>query len=144
MCAPYIRESGEQEEKHHDGDSVMKYTFEFKRQVVEDYLANCGGVLALSKKYGIPGKSLVHQWIKAYREFGDDGLKSSWSKEVYDAEFKERAVKLYLAGLDSYEEVAARLNIKTPATLNRWVKEYEAQGIGAWEPKKRGRPRKKN
>ena len=63
--------------RHHDGESVMKYTFEFKRQVVEDYLANRGGVLLLAKKYGIPSKSLVHQWIKAYREFGEDGLKAS-------------------------------------------------------------------
>ena len=121
----------------------MKYTYEFKRQVVGDYLAGRGGVLFLAKKYGSPGKWLVHQWIKAYREFGDDGLKTSWSKEVYDAEFKERAVKLYLAGLDSYEEVAAQLHIKNPATLNRWVREYEAQGVDAWVSKKRGRPRKR-
>ena len=60
----------------------MKYTYEFKRQVVEDYLTGGGGVLFLAKKYGIPGKSLVHQWIKAYREFGEDGLKASWTKEV--------------------------------------------------------------
>ena len=125
------------------GIQKMKYTYEFKRKVVEDYLAHRGGVLALAKQYGIPGKSLVHQCIKAYREFGEDGLKASWSKEVYDAEFKERAVKLYLAGLDSYEEVAAQLHIKTPATLNRWVQEYEAHGVDAWAPKKRGRPRKK-
>ena len=121
----------------------MKYTYEFKRQVVEEYLAGRGGVLFLAKKYGIPGKSLVHQWIKAYREFGEDGLKASWTKEVYDAEFKEKAVKLYLAGLDSYEEVAAQLHIKTPATLNRWVQEYEEHGVDAWAPKKRGRPRKR-
>ena len=121
----------------------MKYTYEFKRQVLDDYLSGRAGVLALSKQYGIPGKSLVHQWIKAYREFGYDGLKTSWTKEFYDANFKEKAVKLYLAGIDSYEAVAAQLHIKNPATLNRWVKEYEAQGTDAWVPKKRGRPRKK-
>ena len=121
----------------------MKYTFEFKRQVVEEYLAGRGGVLFLAKKYGIPGKSLVHQWIKSYREFGEDGLKASWTKEVYDAEFKEKAVKLYLSAGESYEEIAARMHIKNPATLNRWVREYETQGVSAWIPKKRGRPRKR-
>lgn len=121
----------------------MKYTFEFKRQVVEDYLAKRGGVLLLAKQYGIPGKSLVHQWIKAYREFGEEGLKASWTKEVYDAEFKEKAVKLYLSAGESYEEIAARMHIKNPATLNRWVREYETQGVFAWIPKKRGRPRKR-
>lgn len=121
----------------------MKYTFEFKRQVVADYIAGRGGVLALAKQYGIPSKSLVHQWIKAYREFGDDGLKTSWSKEVYDAEFKQKAVEAYLSSGESYEVVAARLHIKNPATLNRWVREYETQGVDAWTPKKRGRPRKK-
>lgn len=121
----------------------MKYTYEFKRQIIDDYLAGRGGVLLLAKKYDVPAKSLIHQWIKAYREFGEDGLKASWTKEVYDAEFKEHAVKLYLAGIDSYEQVAAQLHIKNPATLNRWVKEYESQGVAAWAPKKRGRPRKK-
>ena len=119
----------------------MKYTFEFKRQVVEDYLAKRGGVLLLAKQYGIPGKSLVHQWIKAYREFGEEGLKASWTKEVYDAEFKEKAVKLYLSAGESYEEIAARMHIKNPATLNRWVREYETQGVSAWMPKTRVRQR---
>ena len=120
----------------------MKYTFELKRQVVEDYLAGRGGVLLLAKKYGIPGKSLVHQWIKAYREFGEEGLRASWTKETYDAVFKEKAVRLYLSSGESYEEIAARMHIKNPATLNRWVREYEMQGVESWIPKKRGRPRK--
>ncbi|MDY6268448.1 MAG: transposase [Selenomonadaceae bacterium] len=121
----------------------MKYPYEFKRQVVNDYLSGRAGVLLLAKQYGIPGKSLVHQWIKAYREFGDDGLKTSWTKEVYDAEFKQKAVEQYLSSGESYEELAARLHIKNPATLNRWVQEYKEHGVDAWIPKKRGRPRKK-
>lgn len=120
----------------------MKYTYEFKRQVIDDYLAGRGGVLALSKRYGIPGKSLLHQWITAYRKFGDDGLKTSWTREVYDAEFKQKAVEMYLAGLDSYEGAAAKLHIRNPATLNRWVKEYQEHGVSAWEVRPRGRPRK--
>ena len=45
-------------------------------------------------------------------------------------------------GLDSYEEVAAQLHIKNPATLNRWVKEYQEKGTSAWETRRRGRPSK--
>ena len=62
----------------------MKYTYEFKRQVVNDYLAKRGGVQALAKAYGIPAKSLVRQWIKAYQELGDEGLMPSPSKKNED------------------------------------------------------------
>ena len=40
----------------------MKYTYEFKRQVVEDYLTGGGGVLFLAKKYGIPG-GIVNSFV---------------------------------------------------------------------------------
>lgn len=121
---------------------TMKYTYEFKRQIVDDYLAHRGGVLALAKKYGVPAKSLVRQWIAAYRESGDAGLKASWTKEAYSEEFKRKAVERYLSSPDSYETLAAKMHLRNPATLNRWVREYQSQGMGAWKPKKRGRPRK--
>ena len=85
---------------------TMKYTYEFKRQIVDDYLAHRGGVLALAKKYGVPAKSLVRQWIAAYRESGDAGLKASWTKEAYSEEFKRKAVERYLSSPDSYETLA--------------------------------------
>ena len=125
-----------------EGHPFMKYTYEFKRQIVEDYLADRGGVLFLAKKYGVSAKSLVHQWIAAYQKFGDAGLKTSWTKEVYTEKFKREAVERYLSTGDSYEVLAAKLHVKNPATLNRWVREYRAQGWGAWKPKRRGRPPK--
>ena len=49
---------------------------ELKSRRIERFIReHAAWIRALSKKYGIPGKSLVHQWIKAYREFGEDGLK---------------------------------------------------------------------
>ena len=57
-------------------------------------------------------------------------------------EFKRKAVERYLSSPDSYETLAAKMHLRNPATLNRWVREYQSQGMGAWKPKKRGRPRK--
>lgn len=120
----------------------MKYTYEFKRQVVNDYLAKRGGVQALAKAYGIPAKSLVRQWIKAYQELGDEGLMPSPSKKRYPAEYKQQAVEQYLSTGASLSRMAAELGLKNPATLNRWVREYQKDGTDAWKGKKRGRPKK--
>lgn len=121
----------------------MKYTYEFKKQVVDDYLSGRCGILKLAKLYDIPAKSLVRQWVAAYRELGDAGLKASWTKGVYTEEFKKEAVERYLSSEESYEVLATKMHLRNPATLNRWVREYQEQGLDAWKPKKRGRPRKK-
>ena len=112
---------------------TMKYTYEFKRQVVDDFLAGKGGVQALARTYGVGSKSQVRQWIVAFREYGDDGLRVRRKKEQYSAAFKEQAVKSYLDSGKSLGNVAPELGIKNPGTLNRWVREYAACGTALWK-----------
>jgi transposase-like protein len=43
---------------------IKVYSEEFKRQVVEEYLAGGIGFRAILRKYEIPGKSTLPRWIK--------------------------------------------------------------------------------
>ena len=54
---------------------MAKYSFEFKKEIVVAYLSGKGGFGSLAKDYGIPNKSQIYRWVKAYQKLGDDGLR---------------------------------------------------------------------
>lgn len=56
---------------------MTKYSYEFKKKVVQAYLNNEGGYTFLSKKYGVPAESNIKKWISNYQKFGDEGLMRS-------------------------------------------------------------------
>ena len=62
---------------------MAKYSFEFKKKVVEEYLNGEGRSKYLARKYGIPAKSNIDQWVAAYKQFGNEGLMRSRQKEKY-------------------------------------------------------------
>lgn len=59
---------------------MAKYSFEFKKQLVSEYLSGRIGGNSLARKYGID-RSQLWRWINAYKEFGDKGLKRSRKKK---------------------------------------------------------------
>ncbi|SEG10282.1 helix-turn-helix domain-containing protein, partial [Lachnospira multipara] len=75
---------------------MAKYSFEFKKQLVSEYLSGRIGGDSLARKYGIT-RSQLWLWINAYKEFGDEGLKRSRKKEKYSFEKKLFVVELYLS-----------------------------------------------
>ncbi len=56
---------------------MFKYSFEFKKQVVNAYLNGEGGYTYLANKFGIPSDNKVKLWVDNYNAFGDEGLKRS-------------------------------------------------------------------
>ncbi len=67
---------------------MAKYSFEFKKKVVSEYLNGVGGVNYLTKKYGLGTNSQIRRWISAYKEFGDEGLLRSRKNYKYSFEKK--------------------------------------------------------
>ena len=59
---------------------MAKYSFEFKKKIVLDYLDGKGGAQYLSKKYELGSNSQLFKWINAYKKFGDEGLICSRKK----------------------------------------------------------------
>ncbi|MDR0298888.1 MAG: helix-turn-helix domain-containing protein, partial [Streptococcaceae bacterium] len=119
---------------------MVKYSFDFKLQVVQDYDSGVGGKRFLAKKYGINRKQ-VEVWKNAYKEFGASGLQRKLQNTTYSTQFKLNAVHLYLTSEESYQEMANELKLNNPALITRWVQDYRKQGEFAFS-KARGRPRK--
>lgn len=121
---------------------MAKYSFEFKKKVVQEYLNGEGGALYLSKRYNISQMyaTQVQNWIKVYQAFGDDGLKRSRKNNSYSFEFKLHVVELYLRNEVSYQELSLSQGINNPALITRWVNDFRIAGPDALRPKQKGRP----
>ena len=118
---------------------MTKHSFEFKKKIVLEYLNGKGGILYLSKKYGLTSKSQLHKWVKNYKAFGNDGLLRSRENEVYSFEMKLSIVELYLTSEITYQELAIQNGIKNPATIGSWVNRFRIAGPDALKSRRKGR-----
>ena len=123
---------------------MAKYSFEFKKKVVLEYIAGGGGVDYLSKKYCLGSNTQLRKWINAYKEFGDEGLLRSRKQKKYSFEFKLHVVELYLSSEVSYQQLALSQEINNPAMLSKWVNDFRIAGPDALRPKKKGRKKTLN
>jgi len=117
----------------------QKYSFEFKKQVVSDYLNGEGGYRYLESKYNVSDKKLIRQWVSNYKAFGDSGLLRSRKKEVYSFKKKLSVVELYLSSELSYQELAIQEGISNPSMIATWVSRFRIAGSDALRPHKKGR-----
>lgn len=121
---------------------MAKYSFEFKMQIIKDYLSG-NGYRYLSRKYGLE-RSIIRNWIANYKQYGEEGLLRSRNQQVFTFEFKLHVVELYLTSEYSYRQLALKVGMTDPATIARWVREYRTAGPEALKPKKKGRRRTMN
>lgn len=120
---------------------MAKYSFELKKEIVQAYLNKEGGYKYLSKKYGVPSKSCIEKWVHNYEVWGDAGLTRSRKQQTFSFEFKLSVVELYLTTEISYQELALKMGITTPAQICRWVNDFRVAGSDALVPRKKGRPK---
>lgn len=118
---------------------MAKYSYGFKKEVVQAYLKGEGGQSYLMKKYGISAKKRIQEWIAAYEQFGDEGLVRSRKQENYTFEYKLHVVELYLSSELSYQELAKQENLRNPGLITKWVNDFRIAGPDALRPKKKGR-----
>ena len=116
-----------------------KYTYEFKKQVVNDYLNNEGGYRYITAKYSVSDRKLVRQWVANYKKYGDSGLFRSRKKTVYSFKKKLDIVELYLSSELSYQEIALQEGIKNPSVIAAWVNRYRIAGPDALRSQKKGK-----
>ena len=118
---------------------MAKYSFEFKKKVVLEYLRGNGGYEQLAQKYGIASPRNITTWVNNYKAFGDEGLFRSRQKKQYSFEKKLFVVQLYLTGEMSYSELAIQEGITNPSMIVDWVKRFRVAGIDALRPRRKGR-----
>ena len=118
---------------------MAKYSYEFKKKIVMEYLNGEGGKPFLAKKYGVPAESNIKKWVDNYKTFGDKGLMRSRNNQKYSFEKKLAVVELYLSSEISYQELALKEGILNPSMIVKWVNEFRLIGPDALRPHMKGR-----
>lgn len=117
---------------------MAKYSFEFKKKIVLAFLNGEGGYRYLAKKYSVPSKGNIEKWVKAYNEFGDQGLMRSRKNINYSFELKLHVVELYLTTEVSYQELAFSIEMNNPSLIAKWVNDFRIAGPDALRQKRKG------
>lgn len=123
---------------------MAKYSYEFKKQVVEAYLSGEGGYKYLAKRYGVPSWSNIKKWVRNYETHGDKGLMRSRKQDKYSFEKKLSVVELYLSSEISYQDLALQEGITNPSMIVNWVNRFRVAGPDALRPRKKGRKKTLN
>lgn len=82
---------------------------------------------AAAKQAGVDRKTIA-MWIRNYKSEGIDGLKPKVCCKSYPATLKLVAVTEYLTGIYSLNDVCTKFNIRSHATLQKWIKRYNSHG----------------
>ncbi len=116
---------------------MKKYTFEFKRRVVKEYLDGQGSALDLAAKHRMTTASLVSRWVSQVRSGGFKALHNhGWIR--YPLERKMEVVDYYLNNHVSLSATARYFEVDNP-TISKWVVNYRKKGIDGLEPKDKDR-----
>ena len=78
----------------------------------------------------------IEDWVRKYREQGEEGLATRHRNSAYSAEFKLKCVQAVLRGEGSVDDIVARYNISARGVLQRWIKRYNAnKELKDYDPK---------
>ena len=116
---------------------MAKYSYEFKKKIVDAYLNDEGGYKYLSSTYG-PDIKDIWKWVKNYQAFGDEGLMRSRQQVKYSFEKKLSVVEFYISNEVSYQELAIQEGITNPSMIAKWVSSFRIAGPDALRPHKKG------
>lgn len=119
---------------------MAKYNDEFKLKIVKEYLAGSLGYTLLAKKYRIQSESSIKNWVKAYKEFGEEGLHRKFSKKVYSVQFKLDVLHFMKRTGASYRDTAIEFKMNNPSLIANWKKIFLKKGVEGLKPKPKGRP----
>ena len=109
---------------------MAKYSYEFKRKIVEEYLGRKAGYKTLAMKYQID-HSQIRRWVNNYKQFGDEGLMRSRNNREYSVEFKLEAITRYETSdrnqAPNPSKSSEDLDASTREALENRIKELEAE-----------------
>jgi transposase len=105
--------------------SKQSYSKEFKYEVLLAYENRDYTIKELCSKFQI-SKSSLKEWTEQFEKYGVEGLKQSESWKPYSKELKEAAVRDYLSGEFSQNEIVRKYEISTRSLLRKWIKKYNS------------------
>lgn len=119
---------------------MAKYSDKFKLKIVKEYLEGSLGYGLLAKKYDIPDHSQVRVWVRAFREFGEEGLRRKQSNQVYTVKFKLDVLNFMKQTGASYQDTAVAFKMNNPSLIANWYGTFLKEGVEGLQKKAKGRP----
>jgi len=111
-----------------------RYSKKEKVKIIKRY-KNGESLTDLSSIYML-NKCTILTWVYKYDKLGDSIFDHRKGNRSYSKELKEAAVKDYLDGEGSYEQVAIKYRISSKSILINWVKKYNSHiEIMDYDPK---------
>lgn len=117
--------------------NLCRYTAEFKKEVVMDYLSGGGSGQSLAVKYGIHAESTVLKWVRQYnshveltdsRRTGGYLMTKGIKPRKTTLEERIRIVEYCIANANDYSAAAKTYNCPYGQVYS-WVKKYDAKGV---------------
>lgn len=116
---------------------MSRYSAQFKQSVVKDYLSGKGGGSRdVARRHGID-HGTVRKWVASWRVHGKDAFRKKCSR--YDARFKLKVLQFMQLKALSCRETGAVFDIRNPASIGIWKRQYDSGGIQALQPRSRAR-----
>ncbi|WP_203364743.1 IS3 family transposase [Bacillus sp. REN10] len=116
---------------------MSKYTVDDKLKAVERYLTSKESYQTIAESMGTV-KSSVITWVKLFEAQGIEGFNKDYTS--YSSQFKLDVLNFMNETGASLRETASTFNISSPGTIYKWDQLLKTEGLGALEPKKKGRP----
>lgn len=111
---------------------MFKYSEEFKRAIIQEYLSSSDGFKVLGNRHGVH-PSLIQKWINRHRHYGDAGLVSRGFNR-FSPQFKLSVLERMWRESLSYSRAAIVCNVANGATISRWEKRYRENGLEGLAP----------
>ena len=105
----------------------QKLAMEEKVSLVRRYLKGEIGIEQAGKLGGVDQAS-VRSWIRLYEMEGEAAFLPRERNRVYSPELKLAAVRAYLDGKGSQEDICKKYKIRSKKQLQNWIKAYNAHG----------------
>ena len=128
---------------------MPKYSNEFKLKVIKYYLEEHHSYQECCKKFSIPSKTPIRNWVHKYELYGVEGIIKQL-KSSYDGNFKQNVVEYMHNNHLSAFETANHFNLGYADVVLRWERIYYEEGPQGLYIERRGRlknmsskPRKK-
>ncbi|WP_373284479.1 IS3 family transposase, partial [Pullulanibacillus pueri] len=105
--------------------SKRGYSVEFKCKVLIAYRNRDCSIKDFCSKFNIVKNTLMN-WLDLYENYGVEGLKESTTWKPYSKDLKEAAVRDYLSGKYSKNEIVKMYKISSRSVLHRWINHYNS------------------
>lgn len=112
-----------------------KYPAAIKEQVVKEYLNGIKDATEIAEELSIY-RSTLRSWVKKYQTYGIEAFLDKPRNKSYSKELKESAIRDYLEGVGSLEEITIKYDISSHEVLRGWIKKYNRlETIKDYDPK---------